>query len=264
MKIRTILFLSILFIFPSISYSEEIKQPQVRSERNATIELEGRYWMPSLSGTINKGDGLVGTDINVIDTLGIKEDQKFFQGKATFKFLGRSKIRISYLPLSIDGSKVITESFNFSGKTYTINTLVNSNLDASIFKIGYGLDLISNPMGSLGVFIDLNYADVSATINAPGLGFSESGSVTGYLPAIGIGGRIYVIPGRLSLSGELEGMQVSDLGSYLEAEASIDYRIIENLGLSLGYKTIDLKAKKDDDKGELTLSGPYFSLLLRF
>jgi len=40
--------------------------------------------------------------------------------------------------------------------------------------------------------------------------------------------------------------------------------IITNLGLSLGYKIIDLKAEKDDDKGGLTLRGPYFSAFLRF
>lgn len=264
MKIRLILFLSLLFILPSISSSEEIKSPKTQPQQNSIVEIEGRYWMPILSGMINKGDGLIGTDVNIVDTLGIKEDQKFFQGKLILKFLRRNKVRLSYLPLSIEGSRVITESFNFSGKTYTVNTLVNSSLDAKIFKIGYGLDIISNPMGSLGVIIDLNYSDVSATIESPDLGFYESGSVTGYLPAIGISGRVYAIPKKLSFSGEIEGMKVSGIGSYLEAEVSVDYRIIENLGVSLGYKTINLQAEKDDDKGELDLSGPYLSVLLRF
>lgn len=264
MNIRAILFLSLLLIFPSISSSEEIKGPQAQPQQNSMVEIEGRYWMPNLSGMINNGDGLIGTDVNITETLGIEEDQRFFQGKITLKFLGRNKIRFSYLPLSIDGSRVTTESFNFSGKTYTVNTLVNSSLDAKIFKIGYGLDIISNPVGSFGVFIDLNYADISATVEAPDLGFYESGSVTGYLPAIGISGRVFVIPNRLSFSGEIEGMQISDMGSYLESEVSVDYRIIENLGVSLGYKTINLKAEKDSDRGELNISGPYLSLLLRF
>lgn len=264
MKIRPMILLLTLFIFPSIALSEEIKVSQGQPERNPYIEIEGRYWMPALSGMIKKGDGLVGSDVNIIDTLGIKEDQQFFQGKATLKFLGINRIRVSYLPLSIDGSRVITESFVFNGKTYTVDTLVKSNVDVKLFKIGYGLDFISNPMGYLGVFIDLNYADVSATISAPDRGFSGSGSVTGYLPAIGIGGRVYLIPAKLSLTGEIGGMQISSLGRYIEAEVSIDYRLIENFGISAGYRTIDIKAEKDDDKGELTLTGPYFSLFLRF
>jgi len=267
-KIKIIPFLSVLFILSSISYAEEIKQTQVEVDRGRNpgigIEFEGRYWMPTLSGLINKGDGLAGTDINLVDDLGIKEDQEFFVGKATLKFFGRNKIRLSYLPLSIDGSKVITRSFNFKGREYRVNTLVNSSVDANILKIGYGLDLISNPIASLGLFVDLNYADVSASINAPDLGFLESGSVTGYLPAIGVGGRVYLIPARLSLSAEVEGLLVSNIGRYIEAEGSAEYVIITNLGLSLGYKIIDLKAEKDDDKGELTLRGPYFSAFLRF
>lgn len=264
MMFRIVIFLSLLFILPAISYSEESKQSNPSNPGPIGIELEGRYWMPALSGLINKGDGLVGTDINLIDDLGIKEDQRFFMGKAALKFFGRNKLRLSYLPISIDGSKVITRSFNFKGREYTINTLVNSSVDASIFKIGYGLDLISNPLASLGVFIDLNYADVSASINAPDLGFLESGSVTGYLPAIGIGGRVYLIPRKLSLSAEVEGLLVSNIGRYIEAEGSIDYVTFTNLGLSLGYKTIDLRAEKDNDKGELTLSGLYLSVFLRF
>lgn len=261
-----ILFTLVLVSFTLICFPCGVRHARAENpvERIASIELEGRYWMPSLSSTINMGNGIPGTDINVVSDLGIDESQQFFQGKATLKLLKRHNLRLSYIPFSVDGSKVITRSFTFKGNEYTINTPVNSSLDVDFFKIGYGFDVISNPLGSLGLFIDLMYADVSAKINAPDLGISATGSVSGYAPAIGVRGRVYIIPNKLSLTAEVEGAKLSDIARYLEAEGSVDYSIIENLGLSLGYKTIDIRAEKDDNKGDLKLNGPYFALFLRF
>jgi hypothetical protein len=268
MMFRVVIFLSLIFTLPAISYSVEDPTHREESKQGNPgpigIEIEGRYWMPTLSSTINMGNGIAGTDINVITDLGIDESQQFPQGKINLRLLKRHNLRLFYMPVSIDATNVIERSFTFRGKEYTVNTQIDSSLDIDFFKIGYGFDIISNPLGSLGLFLDIMYGDISATISAPDLGVSASGSVSGYSPALGVRGRVYIIPGKLSLSGELAVAEISDIVQYREAEGSIDYRMIENLGLSLGYKTIDLQAEKDNDKGELTTSGPYFALFLRF
>lgn len=266
MNIKTILFMLVIVFVTLICFPGGVRYALAEnpSENIMGIELEGRYWMPSLSSTINMGNGIVGTDINVISDLGIDESQQFFQGKVNLKLLKRHNLRFSYVPVSMDASNVIGRTFTFRGKEYAVNTRVNSSLDIDFVKIGYGFDVISNPMGSLGLFLDIMYADVSAKISAPDLGISATGSVSGYAPAIGVRGRVYIIPNKLSLTAEVEGAKLSDIARYLEAEGSVDYSIIENLGLSVGYKTIDIRAEKDDNKGELKLNGPYLSLLFRF
>jgi hypothetical protein len=132
----TVAFL--VFLWPALSWAEF----DLFNAEDYNFELEGRYWYPKLDSTVKIEENSIGTNMNLVNDLGFDEKKGFGEVRFQVKFLNRNKFNFSYLPMKWDGDKVLTQTIEFNGQTYTAGTRVESQMDTKLFKAGYELDLI--------------------------------------------------------------------------------------------------------------------------
>lgn len=260
-KLLIAVFLSMAILFSySIVFAEEGMGDKF------ILELEGRYWIPKLSANLKLSDYNVsgveipGTDINVVDDLGIK-NENFFSGRLILK-LGNSKIRFSYLPIRYEGEKAVSIPIDFLGTTYPLGTTVKTELKADMYDLTYEYDAIRGDFGFLGIILGVKYFDLYGKLEAAGV--SEEGEGQAPIPVIGLAGRVYPIK-YFNLSGEITGLTVGKASIY-DAEAALNVNPIKYVGISGGYRIIRLSAEGDNDKDKATLKlhGPFIALMVRF
>src|SRR3989344_8178691 len=154
----------------------------------AIVHGEGRYWFTSLDSKVQVTEpGLTGTQIDLVDTLGVDDKKNFWEARVDLN-LGSHHLRYGYMPLSWDGQKTITQSINFDGKTYSASARVDSNLDITYQRLGYRYNIIDTLGNQLGIIFDIKLFDIEARLKTTGI--DESYSVTAPVPTIGLGAQI--------------------------------------------------------------------------
>ncbi|MBI5042824.1 MAG: hypothetical protein HZC10_03130 [Nitrospirae bacterium] len=266
-KLLIAVFLSIATLLPySIVFAEEGIGDKF------ILELEGRYWMPKLSANLKLSDynvygvEIVGTDINVVDDLGIK-NENFFSGRLILK-LGNSKIRFSYLPIRYEGEKAVPIVIDYGGSKFAQGTTVKTKLKADMYDLTYEYDALKTDLGFLGIIIGVKYFDLYGSLEGTetvlGTTVKEEKDGQVPIPVIGLAGRVYPIK-YFNISGEITGLTVGKASIY-DAEAAININPIQYVGISGGYRIIRFSAEGDNekDKATLRLHGPFVALMLRF
>ena len=92
-----------------------------------------------------------------------------------------------------------------------------------------------------------------------GLSASKSKGYGAPIPTIGIGAHAALLP-SLSVYANASGLPLGGYGHYYDLEAGLRYTPLEILGVTVGFRRIDVKLKHDDDSAKLKLNGPYAGL----
>lgn len=229
------------------------------SSANALVHVEGRYWFSDLDSTVKVTDAsIIGTDINVVDTLGVDDKENFWEARVSLE-LGSHKFRFSHMPLSWDGKKTITQSITFAGQTYSASTSVESSLDIVYQRAGYRYDIIDTLGNQLGIIFDVKLLDIEARLKEPAAGIDKLYSVTAPIPTVGLGVQVG-LPFLFSVGAEITGVGYSG-NHVIDAEAQVNFNPLPLITVSGGYRIFDLKVEDGDDKVDFKLKGPF--LLVR-
>ena len=225
----------------------------MHSTANAIVHVEGRYWFTSLESTVKATDlGVIGTEINLVDTLGVDDKKNFWEARIDLNLFDHH-LRYGYMPMSWKGQKTITKTINFAGQTYTANASVDSNLDILYQRLGYEYDIINLLGNKLGVIIDLKLLSIDANLKTTGI--DKSYSVTSPVPTIGLGAQVG-LPALLSIGAEVTGIAYS--GNHLiDGEAYINFNPVPFTTISGGYRMFDLKVEDGGNKVDFKLKGPF-------
>lgn len=235
-------------------------------DANAFVTLEGRYWFTTLDSTVKASEAsAIGTDINLVDDLGLDGKKNFPEVRLTLG--GKShKVRYGYLPLKWDGSKTITKTVQFGGKTYSASTQVNTKLTVDYHRLGWQYDFISSKDYNLGFIFDIKYFVIDASLDAPALAKFEANNIKAPVPTIGFGGG-FNLPARLSVNAEATGLSLNSSGvrfSMFDAEGALKFKPAEWFSASAGYRYLKLHVSKDDDKADIGLKGPFLQAALTY
>jgi hypothetical protein len=228
-----------------------------------SVELEGRYWNPKLSGTVTIVDNGIGSDIGPVNDLGMDERKGFGEGRLQIKFLENNKFNFSYIDLKWTAEKNLSKTIFFNGLTYPAGTRVDSRLEAKMFKGGFEYDVLVGKHGFLGLTADVVFFDVAMEMNARSLNQDETAHQTPLLPIVGLNSR-WVIVKWVSLTGKVSGLPLGDHGYFLDAEASLDINPVKYMGISVGYRYLKANLSWRDDKSNLTIDGPFAAVKIRF
>jgi len=216
-----------------------------------------------LDSTVKVVDNAIGADVKLVDDLGFDERKDFYEGRLQVKFAQKHKINIAYLPLKWDADKIITKTLEFSGKTYTVGTRVQSSADLKLFKVGYEYDFLAGKYGFFGAAFDVLVAGVSVQLKAPALVIDEKEDKTLPLPMIGLIGRVYPIK-WVNLTARVSGLPLGSYGHIIDAEASLQINPIKYIGISGGYRYLGANLKYEDNSLDFKLDGPFVNLQIRF
>ncbi len=229
----------------------------------AVFQIEARYWFADLDSNIQlTDDSIIGTDIDVVDDLGIDDSESFLEAKINVEF-GAHHLRYSVMNMGWDGDNTLTKSVTFSGTTYTASTDIMSSLDIDYHRFGYEYDIIDAVGIRLALIAELKYFDIQAAIKSSLL--DESESISAPIPTVGVAFQVGFLE-FLNVTGEITGISAGDVGYMYDAEAAINFKPAPLIMLSGGYRALKFDIEDDDegDSVDLTTAGPFLALKVSF
>jgi len=215
-----LLVLCVIAFVPKLSAqsSEEFDSYKIR------LEGEWVYSMPS--GSL---EGSATTDIGSID---LEKDLHFqpystFFGKLDWKFTHKNHFYVFGTRLTSSQETVLGRTITFDGQTFVAGLTTQSTLDSPVYGIGYQYDIIRRRRGHLGLGVQVNVFDTSASIRAAAqitadgvhhAAISASDSLVAPIPVAGPEFRWYLTDSpRLFVRGQVYGMYFFGYGNYVSA-----------------------------------------------
>ncbi|MFH1093627.1 MAG: hypothetical protein V1739_05670 [Candidatus Omnitrophota bacterium] len=231
--------------------------------KNNLFCVTGEYWTASLTSDIKITDlGVIGTELDFIDDLGLDDSENIttLSGAIDLPFLPR--IVVSYFDLSVDGSKNVTRTFNYKGKTYSVGTNLTSSLDVSCLEGYMEFMLLKQDFGELGVLLGARLFSVETQLTDNTTGITDSESVEGPVPIVGAQAEIQ-LPAKFRIGGILKGFSInydsSEFKMY-DIAAALHYDFNRFMRASAGYRYFLIDGKDDQNSAEVKFTGPYIGL----
>lgn len=224
------------------------------------------YWFSTVDGDLRvDGNGLQGTTINLKDDLGFSN--AYMGYVEAFGQFGRHHLTASYVSADYSGSTNIPRTIIFKGQTYPAGSLVEAELKLKVMNFEYQYDFvkIKNILAglSVGAIGKIMYIEGETSSQAPGLGLSGQGSFYAPIPMLGIGAQMGILANLLELRGKVTGSNFSG-NTFYEADAALALTPFPFTELSCGYRIIKYDYEKDALLFNITMSGPYVGLAIRF
>jgi hypothetical protein len=233
------------------------------------IEGAAGFWFPGADMAIQSESlGIPGSTIDFKKDLGLT-DQHFSQVQAVLRPGRKHRFRFQFIPIKYDQEHTLTRQIVFNGQAYTVGVPVISSLQWNAYRFGYEYDFLYHDRWFAGFMFEAKYTDVRAELRvAPPGQLDEFAHARGPIPAVGGIVRVYVVP-NISITGELSGIDVPTIQDKYKAHyADFDIygtlNLINNVGVQLGYRSLDVGYRFDTDTGNFTLNGMYFGVVARY
>jgi hypothetical protein len=234
------------------------------------IEAAAGFWNPNADITVaSESLGIPGTEIDAKRDLGLT-DQRFPELHVVLRPFKKHKLRFQYIPIKYEQETTLTSEIVFKGQKYTVGLPVNSSLDWKAYRFGYEYDAFYTNRGYVGLLLDVKYTDVNVALASPLT--AEFTHAKAPIPAIGGVGRIYVMP-NISITGEVSGFTLKwlpdsikkdDTGHYVDVDVYGTLNLLNNVGVQVGYRSLDVGYFVRPDSGSFKLKGLWFGAVLRY
>lgn len=229
------------------------------------VELEGRYWITSISGNLQVYDSSsVATDIDIKNDL--KVGNKDVPDVRLIWHTGESSwLRLAYTHLSYSGDNPsLVTPIVFNGHTYGASSHVLSSLKVDYVSLDWAWQFINiKNVVRLGTLMSAKGFWTSASLDDATAGVSESKSIDFGLPTVGA--RLDINPLRLvDIFGEFSWMTAGKYGHLYDTEGGVKLTPVKYLSILGGYRIFDLTAKDNSNFAGLKIQGPFLGAALRF
>ena len=232
------------------------------------IELDGRYWFTSISGTVQvpeSGAAIGKTNIDLKSDLDVR-NKDVPDVRLIWHTGSSSWLRLSYAQLYYDGDSILPETVTFRGQTYTANTRVISSLHIKYASLGWAWQFINiKNILKFGTLLQAKGFWIDTSLNDTDLNINEKKSFAFGLPTVGAALDINppIIP--IDLFGEFSWMTAGKYGHLYDTEAGVKISPpIPFLSIVGGYRILDVKAKDDPNSASIRIKGPFAGATLSF
>lgn len=224
------------------------------------IELEGRYWVTSISGGVQ----VSGTDVN------LRNDLKMCHIDApdlrlTWHTGNNSWLRLSYTRLDYKGDNPdLSTPITFNGQTYNVNTHVSSSLNVDYASLGWAWQFINaGNVVKLGTLLSAKGFRTTTSLDDVSTGVSQSKTIDFGLPTVGA--ALDIIPVKfVDIFGEFSWMTAGSYGRLYDTEGGVKIIPVKYLSILGGYRIFDMVAKYHSDYADVKVQGPFVGATLRF
>lgn len=244
--------------------------PPMEAAVGEDYHVEASYgWWNATPGLIVNSEslGILGTDVNLVEDLGITK-KNLGRLNVVLRPAMKHKFRFEYLPVEyLTDSVTLRREFVFNGQRYRVGLPVSTTARYNTYRFGYEYDFVYRSRGFAGVLLDAKYTDVRVELLSP-IG-EEFTTAVAPIPTIGFVGRGYVAK-NLAIGGEISFFRVPDNlseeydGEYTDFDIYSTVNFTNNVGATVGYRSVDVFYKADSDRGSLTFKGLYFTGVVRF
>ena len=245
---------------------------------NYHVKLGGFWVYATPTGTLQ---GSASTDLGPIDLVKDLhfENYSTFFGKLDWKFTHKNHLYVFGSRLNSSKETVLTRTITFQGQTFVAGLTIQSSLNSPLYGLGYQYDIIRRRRGHLGLGVQFNIFDTTASIRAAAQvtadgvhheAVSASHSLLAPIPVAGPEFRYYLTNSpRVFIDGQVYGMYLFGYGNYVSAWGNLGLTIAKHLSAKAGYQLGNrLVVNKDTSSGRiglnLTEKGPTAGLELSF
>jgi hypothetical protein len=240
-----------------------------------TFRIDLGYYRPNFKSSFSQsfpGSPIPPGTINMEDDLGLDHHLDVWRLGGHWRFAENHRIFFGYYNLNRDTTGTLNKNIGpISIPALGVNDtiLAGSNITAKskwdVYILGYGYSFYKTDTLEVTGKIGFDVANISASMNGTlntlangvlvGATAGNNSSVTAPLPVIGLSGEWAFSPGW-KLIGSIGGfkVKVSDVdASVVDGTIAVDYRILKNFGVGLGYTWLKLKGDvtKSDWNGSL-------------
>jgi outer membrane protein len=221
------------------------------------------YWIPTFKGDLRvDGNGVIGTEINLKDDLGISNDN--IPGAEAYIGIGNHEITLAYSQVNLSGAKNVGTLILFNGYPFTGN--VESEFKTSMIDLEYQYKLINFNYIlaglSFGIIAKVKYFDGEVKIKSSLSDTNKNIQVP--IPMIGIGAKIGLLANILEARAKVTGMGYSG-NLFYDAMADLSLTPIPFLNIHGGYRAMSVKIDNVSDVyAKMDFYGPYVGLLISF
>ena len=239
------------------------------------VRVDGFWFYSNPTGDI-QGSTESGL-INLQKDLGFNS-YSTFAGKVDWKFTRKNHLYFVGSSFNQTRSVVLNRDIVFQGQTFNVGLVTKANLSAPMFAPGYQYDIIRRKRGHLGIGVQINLFDSSASLNAAAqvtsdgvhhAAVSAKGSLLAPIPVAGPQFRYYLTNSpRVFVEGNLYGMYLFGYGNFVSTSDNVGVTINKHLSLDAGYQLgsrLVVNNKNADRIGiHLTQKGPIAGLEVSF
>ena len=232
------------------------------------VEIAYGWWNPQPTiGVASEGLGIPPTLIDFETDLGI-EKRKFRELRVVLRPATKHKFKFDYLPIKYEvEGKILTRTIVFNGQSYVVGLPVNFDAEFNTLKIGYEYDFVYKDRGYFGFVLDTKITRARIDFDSPVN--SEFAEATAPIPTIGAAGRAYVarnvaVGGELTLFAIPGGEDRDYDASYYDYDIYATVNFNNNVGVTGGWRRLNLDYTVKEDFGSLDLRGLYVHGVVRF
>jgi outer membrane protein len=258
-RLLTAVLLGLTLAAPAIAHAD------------ATIAVRGEYWFMDLSGDVAVGGDASdnGTELSLEDsTDGLGLDGDNTVGFSAMLNLGPFFLFGRYIPIDVSGSGTATTDVNFGDFTFDATAELDSSLDFKMYDAGLGFHVLNFddlPIRvQVGLLVQVKLLDGSIEAKGPVAGNTEPESQDFTLPIPMVGARINLGLADF-LAVHVQGAAIAYSGNHLyDVEARAEFSPLPFVGISAGYRYLNLTIDESDVDLDATFDGPFVEAFARF
>ncbi len=226
------------------------------------FSVEARFYAPHLNARVSSDKiSYMGGAVDMKNTLGFGNSNA---PELIFKY---KRLSLDYIHVHGTGSNTLTGgNLTFDGKQFSGN--VNAKSDFDYFRLKMDNPILS--AGDMGLDWSYGLAAIhwSGTVHGKdSLGNEKSASKSFWvpIPMIGIGAHAALDPaGVFKAYGNISGLPLGGYGHFYDLEAGLCYTPMPFLGVTAGYRRIDIKVHHGSDEANISMNGPFAGLKYSF
>ena len=206
------------------------------------VRLDTAWFFSNPSGYIQGSRTGDSASIDFQKDLGFNSYSTFV-GKVDWKFTRKNHFYVVISPFYTSHQTTLNRTFTFQGKVFNAGLVSKSDLHAFLVAPGYQHDIIRRKRGHLGVGIQMDLFNSSATINATGMvngmqtSVSASGSLLAPIPVGGPEFRLYLTNSpRVFVEGNVFGMYFGGYGNFVSTSDAVGVKLAKGISAAFGYQ----------------------------
>jgi hypothetical protein len=263
------LVLAVFGVTPASAQYQRFRADNRATGETWHVEFTAGLWQPPPDIVISsEALKIIGSDIDAQSDLGL--DKRILKEyNVILRPAKKHKFRFGYIPISYSAETILKRTIVFNGQAYTVGLPINSSVEWSAWRFGYEYDFVYRDRGFVGLILEAKYTDASVTLTNPLT--VEFATVKAPIPAIGGIARVYPFA-NVSVTGEFTAFKLPTTngalkgydGKYIDFNIYGTLNFTNNFGVQGGYKSLTVAYRKDLDRGDLVLKGPYVAGVVRF
>jgi hypothetical protein len=243
------------------------------------FEVSGTFWNPTPTGLIaSEQFGIVGSNIDFAKDLSFT-NTRFKDFRIVLRPSKKQKFRVQYTPVDYFSATSLKRPVVFNGINFNVSLPIQATFDWNVWRFGYEYDFVYRKRGYVGMLIEGRLTQMNAKLASPI--DTEFTTVRAPLPALGVVGRVYVMP-EVALNFEVSGMcAVYDANKHINLSCSQQpgekyqaayfdwdiygtFNLTNYVGAQVGWRRMTTLIDVNKDTGNLKFQGLWFGGVVRY